>query len=111
MRYAFNSAVITAPGTYSYHLLTADEARAWWARGQVVSTIGYAETAAALSELVGEAVPVNRTTSTMLPGDEALVFRLVLAPGSTRIDPRDKGHLRHLLRSDQVEIGLLRRLI
>jgi hypothetical protein len=110
MGYSLNSAVITAPGLYRYALVTEEEARRWWAQGPVVSTIGYAETAAALSEMLGVTVQVDRRTVTMEPEDEALVFRLVLPPGAARIDPRDKGRLGEILRSGAIEIGLLRRV-
>jgi len=109
MKYLLNSAVITAPGRYDYRHISAAEAREWYAAGPVTSTIGYAETAAALAELLGAAIPVDRRTIVMQPGDEALVFRLVLPPGSTRIDPRDKGALGREVLAGHYELGILRR--
>lgn len=111
MRYLLNSAVITAPGVYSYSLITPDEAREWYYEDlPPTSTIGYAETAAALTELLGTEVLTNRVQIRMEPDDSALVFRIVLPPGSERIDPRDKGRLGQLLRAGHYELGLLERL-
>jgi Domain of unknown function (DUF1874) len=110
MRYALNSAVITAFGTYHYVPLTRLEAEEWWNQADVVSTIGYQETAEALQELLGVPVATDRRTIQMQPGDEALVFRLVFPPGSARIDPKDKGALGRALLAGHYELGLLSRL-
>lgn len=110
MRYLLNSAVITAEGTFRYRLLTPEQARAWATAGSFVSTIGYEQTAAALAELLGMPVAVDRRTVTMKPGDEALVFRLALPPGMPRIDPGDKGRLAAAILAGQYELGLLARL-
>jgi len=110
-KYVLNSAVITAPGTYEYALITPDEAKKWWTSGpEPTSTIGYEETAAALSQLLDVPVAVNRVTIKMEPGDEALVFRLVLPPGSPRIDPRNKGQIMNVITAGHWELGLLKRL-
>jgi hypothetical protein len=110
MRYILNSAVITSPGIYAYRLVSPDEARAWAQAGPFISTIGYAETAAFAAELLGVPVPTNRTTVRMEPDDEALVVRIVLPPGSSRIDPADKGRLGRLILEGHFELGLLTRL-
>lgn len=109
MKYILNSAVITAPGEYSYRLITPEQAREW-AREAFTSTVGYEETAAALSVLLGCDVAVNRVMIQMQPGDEALVFRLALPPGTPRINPQDKGRILQALESQHFEIGLLRRI-
>lgn len=111
-RYLLNSAVITSPGLYRYKLLTPEESREWYEKAKVgvASAIGYAETAEALSAILAAPVPVNRMQITMNPGDEALVFRLVLPPGSPRIDPADKGRLSQIVLQRQFELGLLVRL-
>jgi hypothetical protein len=75
-----------------------------------VSTIGYAETASVLSALAGIPIPVNRVQIRMEPGDEALVFRVVLPPGSPRLDPQNKGQIAALIAAQAWEIGVLRRL-
>jgi hypothetical protein len=108
-RYLLNSAVITAPGLFDYKLVSPDEAREWYRSGpEPISTIGYAETAAALGELLGVIVPVDRRTVRMTDvRDEALVFRLVLPPGSPRIDPADKGRLGAEILAGHYELGLL----
>lgn len=110
MRYLLNSAVITAPGTYKYRLISVDEAKEWLARGEFISTIGYPETAEALHRLVGIAIPVNRTTVKMEPGDEALVFRLAFKPGDPRPDVALKGQLGVEWILERSEIGLLQRI-
>ena len=109
MKYLLNSAVLTSPGEYRYRLITPEEARQWDG-GQAISTIGYEQTADALSQLLGRPVKVDRRTITQQPGDEALVFRLVFPPGSPRIDPSDKGRLSAALMAGQYELGLLVRL-
>lgn len=110
MRYLLNSAVITAPGRYEYRLITPEEARQWFEAGpEPTSTIGYAETAAALTVLLGVPIAVDRRVIIMEVGDEALVFRLVLPPGSPRIDPTDKGRIGNLLTQGHFELGILTR--
>jgi len=111
MKYLLNSAVLTSPGLYFYQITTPEEARGWYGDGaDVISTIGYPETAEALSQLLGRPVQVNRVTIKMQPGDEALVFRLVLPPGSPRIDPKDKGTITQHVQAGHWELGLLRRV-
>ncbi len=109
MKYILNSAVITGPGDYRYVLVDAPAAKTW-AVGGFVSTVGYEQTADALTQLLGVPVPVDRRTITMAVGDDALVFRLVFPPGSPRIDPGDKGKLSAAVLAGQYELGLLTRL-
>lgn len=109
-RYLINSAVITASGVYRYHLVTRTEARAWASAAPWVSTIGYEQTAEALSEIIGTPVPVSRVAIAMVPGDEALVFRLVFPAGTPRIDPADKGRLRAEVLAGNYELGILTRI-
>ncbi|GIV51404.1 MAG: hypothetical protein KatS3mg038_3205 [Candidatus Kapaibacterium sp.] len=109
-RYLLNSAVITAPGTYVYDYLSPEQAREWYGYGPVISTIGYAETAAALSDLLGADIPVNKVNIVMYPGDEALVFRLVLPPGTPRLNPQDKGRISQIVHAGHWELGLLKRV-
>ncbi|MEM0288102.1 MAG: DUF1874 domain-containing protein [Nitrososphaerota archaeon] len=110
MRYILNSAVITSYGTYVYEPMTVEEAKRWAKNGPFISTIGYEETAAVLSQLLQIPIQVNRTTIKMEVGDEALVFRIVLPPGSPRIDPQDKGRIANVISSNQWELGLLSRI-
>lgn len=108
-KYILNSAVITSPGDFRYRLIPVDEARQW-AEGGFISTVGYEQTAEALTQLLGVPVPVDRRTITMQAGDEALVFRLVFPPGTPRIDPNDKGRLSAAIMAGHYELGLLVRL-
>jgi hypothetical protein len=110
MKYILNSAVITAPGIYEYRLITLEEAREWYGSGEgVFSTIGYPETAEALSLLLGKPIKAIRITIEMGPGDSALVFRPKLPPGSQRIDPKDKGSIMQHIMARHWELGLLLR--
>lgn len=108
-KYLLNSAVITSPGEYRYTIVSPEEARQWDG-GQAISTIGYEQTAEALTQLLSRPVKVDRRTIVQQPGDECLVFRLVFPPGSPRIDPNDKGRLSAALMAGQYELGLLTRL-
>jgi len=110
-KYLLNSAVITTPGIYEYYIITPEQARKWYGDGaDIISTIGYEETANALSLLLGSPVAVNRVTIKMNVGDEALVFRLVLPPGTPRIDPKDKGQIMQHVNAGHWELGLLRKM-
>jgi hypothetical protein len=109
-KYLLNSAVLTSFGLFYYSPISPEKAREWYGDGaNVISTIGYEETALALSELLGRPVPVNRVTIKMEVGDEALVFRLVLPAGSPRIDPKDKGTIAQHVQAGHWELGLLRK--
>ena len=110
MRYVLNSAVVTNPGSYHYKLITSEQAAQWLQDGNWLSTIGYPETALALTTLTGVQVPCARLVVSMEPGDEALVFRLVLPPGTRRIEPGNKGQLGAEYITEHCEIGILRRL-
>ena len=109
MKYVLNSAVITAPGTYTYKLISLEEMKEWL-NGEWVSTIGYEATAKALEALTGIEIPVDRKIIKMQPGDEALVFRLVFPPGTKRINPKDKGSLSVDFVLNNCEIGILKRI-
>lgn len=106
MNYILNSAVITTPGVYSYSLVSADVARIWLANKKWKSTIGYEETASALSLLTGTRIPVNRKMIKMKDGEEALVFRLTIRLS----DPSMKGKLTPDFVKTNCEIGILRKV-
>jgi len=107
MRYILNSAVITTPGRYQYELISTEKSIQWLQNGSFLSTIGYQETADALSALTGIQIDVNRKSIRMKTGDQALVFRLTARLN----DPSLKGMI-----SDKewlltnTEIGLLYKL-
>ena len=107
-KYIFNSAVVTNPGEYVYRLITPEQAREW-AQGGFISTVGYEQTAEALTQLLGQHVPMNRVMAKMAVGDQALVFRLVFPKGTPRIDPNDKGRLSQAILDGHFELGLLTR--
>lgn len=102
MDYILNSAVITAPGAYNYRLIELGEVIEFL-RGNPLSTIGYPQTAEALSMLTGISVVVNRKQIKMGVGDRALVFRL-----TCRLDdPTLKGTLTKEFIMANYEAGLL----
>jgi len=108
MKYIFNSAVITAPGIYSYRHITLEECRTWIETANPIplSCVPYEETAKAFEILTGFRLPLNRISVEMQVGDEALVFRL----HPPRIPDEQKGKLGfdYVLRN--CEIGVLRRI-
>jgi len=102
MRYLLNSAVITAPGTYTYRLVSPQEATAWLRQGNFISRIGYPATAAHIQALSGIRPELSREATAMQPGDEALVVRL-----KYRLqDPNQKAIYRP--KSEDWEYGILR---
>ena len=107
-RYALNSAVLTAFGTYEYGPMNRTAALEWWEAGPVVATIGYEETCIAMERVLSIPKPrVNRRTIAMEPGDEALVFRISLPPNERWIATRGDVGVDFL--AEHCEIGLLRR--
>ena len=105
-RFLLNSAVITTPGHYRYVLINVGKAKEWLNAGSFLSTIGYKETATALSIITGRPIPCNRKLIFMEIGDEALVFRLT----SRMDDPALKGKLTPEFVLNNCEIGLLRKI-
>ena len=109
-RYVLSSAVITAPGLYAYSIADVETAKLFFSKPGWISCIGYAETAQALSQIVGIEIPMNRVTAILEPSDMALIFRLVLPPGSPRLDPAKKGSYTVDYVIEHCEIGLLQRI-
>jgi hypothetical protein len=108
VRYVLNSAVLTAFGSFTYEQISHAAAADWLRAGEFVSTVGYPETADAMTDLFGVSIPVNRASIQMAPGDEALVFRLVFPPGTPRLTPEAKGQLGLDFIREYCEVGLLR---
>ncbi len=106
MRYVLNSAVVTTPGVYRYGLLSRVNMLLWLNEGPYESTLAYQETIDALQVLAPtHAFALNRKSITMVPGDQALVFRL-----RTRNDPMLKGSLGIEYVLNHCEIGLLEKV-
>lgn len=108
MKYILNSAVITSPGTYVYEEITQNAMKAWIVNEDWESTVGYAETAVALSMITDVVIPVNRKLIRMHVGDEALVFRIQFP--RHRIESASKGMMSVGYILSHCEHGLLRRV-
>lgn len=104
-RYILNSAVITTPGTHSYAVVSIDKMKEWLKAAPFESTIGYPDTAEALSMLTGIDIDVKRKTIRMDAGDEALVFRL-----TQRVELDKKGSLSVRFIMNHHEAGILRKI-
>lgn len=106
--YILNSAVITGPGLFLYERVYPGEARAWLRLFPWDSTIGYEETAQALSQITDVSVPYDsrKRQITMETGDQALVFRLT----KRVVNPADKGSMSLDWIKNNCEIGLLRKV-
>lgn len=76
-RYVYNVPVLTAYGLFSFSKITVEEAVTFLRTPGWVSAISHSGTAQLLTQLSGVQVSLNRISTHMEPGDEALVFRLV----------------------------------
>lgn len=76
MRYLLNSAVLTTPGEYEYHLITEEEAITWLKQGNFISRVGYPANADHILRISGIKPELSREITNMQSGDEALVVRL-----------------------------------
>jgi hypothetical protein len=103
MRHVPNTAVIGRPGHYEYDLLTELEAEAWLRDGQRVSRMGDLKAAEFIQGRFGVPCSLSRLPIVMLPGNEALVVRLLHRPPN----PSATGHIEP--HPDRWEIGLLKR--
>jgi len=112
--YILNSAVITSPGVYRYTLLQPHKAVKLlrvWSDPDIfpdppISCIGYEETAEAMAVLLNYRPEINRQTIKMMPGDQALVFRLTKRLSQAEM----KGKLGISPILNNCEIGLLERI-
>jgi len=112
--YILNSAVIRRPGVYRYTILQPSEAakllRVWCDPDAYpdppVSCIRYEEIAQAMAVLLSYRPEINRKTIDMLPGDQALVFRLTRR--LSQAEMKGKFGIRLIL--SNCEIGLLERI-
>ncbi len=102
-KYVVNSAMMPNDcfGYYYYQPVTLEFAQDWLKKGDFISRIGYAATAAVIQQATGVPVEVNRGQTLVRPGDEMLVFRLkyrVNDPGLKKYQNPD---------IDDFEIGLI----
>lgn len=86
-----NSAMMPAPGTYTMRRITPEEfaqtVLAAHGKNQLVSYIGYSQTAALISRMSGIEIPVNRDATPVENGDFLLIAKLAYRPA----DPKTKG--------------------
>ena len=75
--YLLNSPVLTDYGHWKFERLEIQAAQAVL-RGGFESAVGHSETADFLCQLLALEVRVNRATIRMKPGDQAIVFRLLM---------------------------------
>lgn len=71
-----NTSIATEDGAYSLRTVSAAEARSIIKDREILSAVGHESAAAALSEVLGVEVPVNRIQFAQQPGQIALVFNL-----------------------------------
>lgn len=71
-----NTSICTMHGAYSYSPLPEDAALRIVQTTPMLSAVGHSATAAALSELLGVDVPVNRIQAEQQVGQGAIVFKL-----------------------------------
>lgn len=76
-RYVYNTPVLTSYGVFSFTKISVDDAIAFLRSQGWVSGIGHSGTSQLLTQLSGVPVPVNRISTRLELGDEALVFRLI----------------------------------
>lgn len=102
--YLLNAPILTAFGRWSFEGPLTVERAAEVLRGGFVSAVGHGGAAEFLTRLLGVAVPVNRTSIEMRPGDRAVVLRLKarLPEGAVLTDEQ--------MRTLPFELGLLTRL-
>jgi len=101
--YLLNSPVLSDYGQWRFEgPLSTEQARELASQG-FVSAIGHDAAAAFMSELLDQAVPVNRTRIQMQAGDSALVLRLnARLPEGRVLDASE-------MREFPFELGLLTR--
>jgi hypothetical protein len=103
--YIINSAMIPGDGIYNYKRLDMIQFRNEIRKRQddLISCIGYADTAVAIEDFTGVEIEVNRGKFSMNEGDEALVIKL-----KYRVpNPNQKGKFKPEL--EDYEFGLLKR--
>lgn len=71
-----NTSIATADGDYRLRTITLAQAQRLAADHEIDSAVGHESTAAALTEMLGVDIPVNRQQARQRPGQRALVFKI-----------------------------------
>jgi pyridoxine/pyridoxamine 5'-phosphate oxidase len=96
-----NTSIVTCDGTYTLSSITPETAIALAADAELDSAVGHDSTAAILSTILGQEVPVCRQLFAQKVGQQALVFKL-----NGRPEPG-----RELSRKELEEIGFTFKLL
>lgn len=107
--YLMNSAVLTSEGVYKYHKVSPEEARKELEKSlstgeELISAIGYPETAHYMTKVLGVKVEVSRLPVKMKEGDIAIICKLAYRPQ----DPSKKGSLNPS--ANDYEWGILKKV-
>jgi len=94
-------------GDYDYFPITLAEAQTWLAQGEYYSTMRSRDMCHALREVTGRTIyPLfGAEMPSLEPGDEALVFKIVLSPTVRSIHNMSRDYM-----LENYQLGLLRRV-
>lgn len=76
--FVINTPILTDWGKYDFRGIFLSEVKKMLANADFMSAIGHEGTATLMTKLIGIYIPVNRIQIKMDPGDEAIVFRVLV---------------------------------
>ena len=83
--YVLNTPVITNYGVFKFEKIDIENAKKLLKSSNFISAVGHKGTADIMSRLFGVEIPNNRVAITMQPGDQAIVFRLLVRMEEGRV--------------------------